>query len=445
MTAGRASARNRHWLLRGVRRIDPVPGEDRIGDVRILDGVLAGAAPPGAPPPRVVEAAGLAVAPAFVDPHVHFRDPGDGRSETTASGLAAAERGGYAAVLCMANTDPVNDAPAITERILRAAREADSPVRLHVVSAATRGLLGKDVVDLAAQKAAGASAVSDDGRPVEDDAVMEAVLLRAAELGLPVLSHCETPALHPGGVAHDGEPARRLGLAGIPAESEARMVRRDLALAERLGVPVHVCHVSTAAAVAAVRDAKARGVAVTAEAAPHHLALTDEDLLRTLPGGEADAHLKMNPPLRAREDRDAVIAALADGTIDCVATDHAPHPAGRKRGCGFAAAAFGVIGLENAFGVLHDRLVVPGRLTLRTLLERMSAGAARAALLPAPSLQDGAPAALVLLDLESRVPVEAAAFASLSRNCPFDGSTVRGRVAGLLAGDRLLRFDGGDL
>jgi dihydroorotase len=435
-----AAERSRHWLLRGARVVDPVAGEDRVRALRVLDGVLVSAAPEGAPPARVVEAAGLVAAPSFIDPHVHFREPGDGRSETTASGLAAAERGGYGAVFCMANTDPVNDTPAITEAILRAARASGSPVRLHVVAAATRGLLGREEADLAALKAAGASAVSDDGKPVVDDAVMGRVLVRAAELGLPVFSHCETPSLHPGGVAHDGEPARRLGLRGIPGESEARMVRRDVALAERLRVPVHVCHLSTAAAVAAVREAKGRGVPVTAEAAPHHLALSDEDLLRTLPGGDPDAHLKMNPPLRALADRDAVVAGLLDGTIDCVATDHAPHPEDRKRGCGFVAAAFGVIGLENAFATLHDRLVVPGRIPLATLLRRMSAGAAAVARLPAPGLADGSPAAVVLLDLEARVPLAGASFASLSRNCPFDGQALQGRVAGLLAGDRLLRF-----
>lgn len=438
MTAGDRGRRARHRLLRGARVVDPATGEDRVRDVRVVDGVLAAAAPEGIPAAETVEAAGLVVAPAFVDPHVHFREPGDGRSETTASGLAAAERGGYAAVFCMANTDPVNDAPEITGRILRAAGAAGSPVRLHVVSAATKGLLGREVADLAAQKAAGASAVSDDGKPVLDDAVMERVLVRAAELGLPVLSHCETPSLHPGGVAHDGEPARRLGLAGIPSESEARMVRRDIALAERLGAPVHLCHVSTGEGVRAVREAKERGVPVTAEAAPHHLALVDEDLLATLPGGRPDAHLKMNPPLRSRGDREAVVAGLLDGTLDCVATDHAPHPEDRKRGCGFEESAFGIIGLESAFAVLHDRLVATGRFPLKTLLERMSSGAARAALVPAPSLREGAPAALVLLDLEARVPLDAASFASLSRNCPFDGRTFRGRVAGLCIGDRLL-------
>ncbi len=437
MSPGSAQ-RSRHWLLRGARVLDPGTGEDGVRDLRIVDGILVAAAPEGVPAPRVVDAAGLVAAPSFVDPHVHFREPGDGRSETTASGLAAAAEGGYGAVFCMANTEPVNDGPAVTEAILRSARTADSPVRLHVVTAATRGLLGREAVDFAAQKAAGATAVSDDGRPVEDDAVMGEVLVRAAELGLPVFSHCETPALHPGGVAHDGEPARRLGLSGIPGESEARMVRRDIALAERFGVPVHICHLSTAVAVAAVRAAKDRGIAVTAEAAPHHLALTDEDLLRTLPGGVPDAHLKMNPPLRAAADRDAVVAGLADGTIDCVATDHAPHHEGRKRACGFVQAAFGVIGLENAFSVLHDRLVVPGRIPLVSLLARMSTGAAGVARIPAPTLAPGARAAVVLLDLHARRPTVAAEFASLSRNCPFDGTPLRGRVAGLLAGDRLL-------
>ncbi len=428
-----------HWVLRGARIVDPVSGEDRVRDLRVVEGAIRSEAPPGGPPARIVDATGLVLAPAFADPHVHFREPGDGRSETVASGLAAAERGGYADVFCMANTDPPNDRGAVTEGILRSARGSGSPVRLHVVAAATRGLRGTDLADLAEQRSAGAAAVSDDGMPVVDDAVMERILLRAADLGLPVFSHCETPSLHPGGVAHEGEAAGRLGLPGIPAESEARMVRRDIALAERLGVPVHVCHVSTAAAVRAVREAKGRGVPVTAEAAPHHLALFDGDLLRTLPDGSPDAHLKMYPPLRGREDREAVLAALADGTADCVATDHAPHPEGRKRGCGFARAAFGVIGLESAFAVLHDRLVSTGRIPLRTLLHRMSAGAARVARIPPPSLADGAPAAVVLLDLQSRVRLEAAGFASLARNCPFDGESLVGRVAGLLVGDRLVR------
>jgi len=433
----------RHLLLRGARVVDPAAGEDRVRDLRVLDGTIREEAPPGAPPPEVLDLAGKVVAPAFLDPHVHFREPGDGRSETVASGLAAAARGGYAAVFAMANTDPPNDRPGITEAMLRSARASGSPVRLCPVAAATVGLAGREVADLAAQKAAGALAVSDDGRPVEDDAVMEAVLARARDIDLPVFSHCETPSLHPGGAANAGEPARRLGLRGIPPESEARMVRRDLALAERLRTPVHLCHLSTAESVEAVRRAKGRGVPATAEAAPHHLLLLDEDLLRTLPGGEADPHLKMNPPLRAAADREAVVAGLLDGTLDCIATDHAPHPASSKRACGFAAAAFGVIGLENAFAVLHDRLVATGRMPLRVLLERMGAGAARVARVPAPSLAPGSPAAAVVLDLEARVPLRAETFASLSRNCPFDGEVLRGRVAGLLLGDRWLPGGGG--
>jgi len=423
-----------HWLFRGARVIDPAAGEDRVRDLRVLDGVVRADAPRGAPPPRVVEAAGRVLAPAFVDPHVHFRDPGDGRSETTASGLAAAARGGYAAVFCMANTDPPNDRPEITAALLRAARDSGSPVRLFPVAAATRGLAGREVADLESQRAAGAAAVSDDGKPVTDDAVMGEVLRRAAALGLPVLSHCESPSLHPGGVAHDGAPARRLGLAGMPSEGEARMVRRDLALAERLGVPVHLCHLSTEAAVRAVRDARGRGVAVTAEAAPHHLALGDEDLLRLLPDGRPDPHLKMNPPLRAAADREALIGALLDGTVDCVATDHAPHPPSRKRGCGFAEAAFGVIGLESAFAVLHDRLVVPGRVPLGVLLERMSSGGARVGRIPAPTLREGGRAEAVLLDIGARGTLDPEEFASLSRNCPFAGDALQGRVAGLLLG-----------
>jgi dihydroorotase len=422
--------------------VDPLPGVNEVRDLRILDGILVDEVPGDAPPPSILDGSGLVAAPAFVDPHVHFREPGDGRSETVATGLAAAERGGYQAVFAMANTNPVNDRPEITEAMLRSAEGTGSPVRLHVVAAATMGLKGSEISDLAAQKAAGASAVSDDGMPVVDDGMMAEVLRVSAELGLPVFSHCETPSLHPGGVAHDGEPARRLDLPVIPGESEARMVRRDIGLAARLGVPVHICHISTAASVEAVREARERGLPVTAEAAPHHLALSDEDLLRTLPDGGADAHLKMNPPLRALADRDAVVEALLDGTLDCVATDHAPHHGSRKRECGFVKAAFGVIGLENAFAVLHDRLVATGRMPLADLLERMGAGAARVARLPQPTLATGSPAAVVLLDLDAETPLDAARFASLSRNCPFDGETTRGGVAGLLLGDRLLSRDG---
>jgi dihydroorotase len=436
-----AGERAAHRLLRGVRVLDPGSGEDRVRDLRIVDGRVAGEeAPPGAPPPAVLEGAGLVAAPAFADPHVHFRDPGDGSAETTASGLAAALRGGYGDVFCMANTDPVNDRPGITEGILEAARACGSPVALHVVSAATRGLAGTEPAPLADQRRAGAAAASDDGRPVVDDRVMEAVLRRAADLGLPVFSHAETPALHPGGVAHDGCAARDLGLPGIPAASETGMVARDIALAERLGVPVHICHLSTAGAVAAVRAAKGRGVRVTAEAAPHHLVLADEALRRTLPGGLPDPHLKMNPPLRAEADRVAVIAGLADGTIDCVATDHAPHPAARKRGCSFAAAAFGIIGLENAFAVLHDRLVVPGLLPLPVLVERMTAGPRRVAGLPPAGLRPGEEASFVLLDPGAAAPVRGDRFASLARNCPFDGEVLRGRVAALVRGDLLWRI-----
>jgi dihydroorotase len=429
-------------VLRGGRVLDPVSGEDRVRDVCVVEGRIAAAVPePGkGPPAHVVECAGLVIAPAFTDPHVHFREPGDGRSESIASGLRAAERGGYGCVLAMANTEPPNDAATITSLMLASARASGSAVRLVPVSAATRGLAGREPVDLAEQRAAGAGAVSDDGKPVVEDAVMERVLLRAADLGLPVLSHCETPSLHPGGVAHDGAPARARGLKGIPAESEAAMVRRDVALAARLGVPVHICHLSTAAAVEAVRDGKARGVRVTAEAAPHHLVLTDEALLDAWDGEGADPHLKMNPPLRAREDREAVVAALLDGTVDCIATDHAPHHVGKKRGCGFEAAAFGIIGLENAFAALHDSLVVTGKVPLRTLLRRMGPDAARVAGVDGGGLSVGARAALVLLDTEARAQVVAAGFASLSRNCPFDGRVLVGRVAGSVLGDRLARF-----
>ncbi|MHC4923722.1 MAG: dihydroorotase, partial [Planctomycetota bacterium] len=377
--------RRNHLVLRGGRVMDPTTGEDAVRDVIVVDGVLVEAVGEEAGEPTVVDVSGRVVAPAFADPHVHFREPGDGKSETVASGLAAAERGGYADVLAMANTKPVNDDPEITRAMRASAAASGSPVRLHVVTAATIGLAGEVMADLAAQKEAGCIAVSDDGMPIVDDAMMEQVMRTSHGLEMPVLSHCETPHLHPGGVAHDGAPARELGLPIIPGESEANLVRRDIALAERTGLPVHLCHVSTAASVEAVAEARSRGVPVTGEAAPHHLVLSDENLRTPAPDGTPDAHLKMNPPLRDPADRDAVVQALRDGVLDCIATDHAPHDASKKRGAGFVDAAFGVIGLENAFVALYHHLVRPGHLDLMTLLQRMGPGAAAAGGMPVGS------------------------------------------------------------
>lgn len=414
-------------VIRGARVLDPGEGIDATLDVRIDNGVIAAIAESvDANEHRVIDAAGLVLAPAFVDPHVHLRTPGREDEETIASGTSAAAAGGYCAIFAMPNTDPVLDsAAALGALIETAGREAEVPVGF--LAAITRGQGGKELTEMAELADAGAAAFSDDGVPVVSAGLMRRALQYASITGRPLALHCEEPSLSHGGHVHEGAVAAELGFAGYPSVAESVMVERDLALAAYEEQRIHLLHLSAAESVAALRRARDAGVQATAEVTPHHLVLTDE-AVRSL-----DANVKMNPPVRAERDRLALLDALRDGTVEAIATDHAPH-ARHEKEVPFEAAPFGVTGLETAFAVLYTRLVQPGLLPLATLLERMSAGPARVFGVARPRVAVGAKADLVLLDLGCEWQVREESFRSRSRNSWLLGETLTGAVALTVAG-----------
>lgn len=417
-------------LLRGARLFDPAQRLDRPGDVLVRNGRIerVGEALPDEPGVEVVDLAGMLLTPGLFDPHVHLREPGQEEKETIESGTAAAAAGGFVAVCAMPNTTPVIDSPDLVRLVIERAAAA-GPVRVHPIAAATVGSRGETPTDAAALVAAGAVAISDDGRPIPDGALTE-VLLRAQAAGVPVADHCEVPARSAGGAIYAGPLARRLGVGGIPSEAESDAVARDLDVLARTGGRLHVCHVSTAGSIELIRRAKADGLAVTAEATPHHLVLTVDAVEST----GADA--KMNPPLASAADREALRAGLADGTIDCVATDHAPHTAAEKRR-GLEDAPFGILGLETAFAVLYTDLVLAGAIDLDTLVRRMSSDAARVMGIEPPSIRAGARADLAAFDTESDWSVDPERFHSRSRNTPFAGRRLRGRPVYTMADGRV--------
>ncbi|MBI1958017.1 MAG: dihydroorotase [Candidatus Rokubacteria bacterium] len=407
-------------LIRQGRVVDPASGIDGVQDVLVVDGRI-GKVGPGLRAPQgtqVIDAAGKVVCPGFIDIHVHLREPGFEYKETVASGTRAAAAGGFTAVACMANTVPVNDNRAVTDYILAKAR-VEGVVRVYAIGAVTRGLRGEHLSEMAEQAEAGCVAFSDDGRCVMNAALYRRAMEYALPFGTPLISHAEDCHLAHGGVMHEGFVSTDLGLTGQPAAAEDVMVARDIVLAELTGAHVHIAHLSTAGAARLVRDGKARGVRVTAEVTPHHLLLTDEAVR------DYDPNTKMQPPLRSTRDVEAVLEGLLDGTIDCVATDHAPHALSEKEG-EFAEAASGVVGLETAVPLLLDRLVRPGRLDLSTFVARMSSGPARVLGLPGGSLAPGAAADITILDLERPFTVDPDAFHSRSRNTPFRGVTGTG-------------------
>jgi dihydroorotase len=417
-------------LLRGGTVVDAA-GRRR-ADVLVRAGLVERVeATIDAPDARVEEVEGLVVAPGFVDIHVHLRDPGAPDSEDLASGLEAAARGGVHHLFCMANTDPVNDVPERTADLVARARTL-SPLALHPVSAVTRGLAGRTLVDFEAMRNAGAGAFSNDGMPIEDERTLAAALERARDVGRPIFVHAEDRRLAAGG-AVDARAAARLGASGIPVEAEDVATARDVAVAMHVGAALHVCHVSTAGAVEIVRRARREGARVTAEATPHHLLLSFEDA----PPGDTD--FKMNPPLRAPADVAAIAAGLLDGTIGVIATDHAPHAPARKA-APMDAAPFGAIGLETSFAVAHTALCVARGMSLERLLALMVDGPAGVAGIPAPAVAPGRRAELNLLDLSAEWTVDPARFASRSRNCPFKGRRLLGRVVGVVSGRRYRRF-----
>ena len=415
-------------VVRGARVVDPSAGRDEIADVLLQDGVVRAVGrglgtPEGA---TVLDAAGLVAAPGFVDLHVHLREPGREDVETIATGARAAAAGGFTAVCAMPNTDPVTDNQAAVGFILGQARRAGF-ARVYPIGAVSVGQKGEQLAEFGELVAAGAVAVSDDGRPVATAHLMRTALEYARTFAIPVIDHCEDHSLSHGGAMHEGLTSTRLGLKGIPRSAEDVIVARDIALAELTGGHVHFAHVSTAGAVRMIREAKARGLRVTAEVTPHHFTLTDA----ACEGYETNA--KMNPPLREATDVAALRAGLADGTIDCIATDHAPHHYDAKE-AEFDNAPFGVVGLETALGLAITELVESGILTLPRLVERLASGPASLAHLPGGTLRPGQPADVVVFDPAAAWTVDPARFFSKSRNTPFGGRRLHGLVRWTLVG-----------
>ena len=423
---------DRTILLRGGRVIDPAGDVDDTLDVLVADGVIArvGAgldAPEGA---DIRDVGGLVVAPGLVDVHVHLREPGFEHKETIASGAWAAAVGGFTAICAMPNTDPPIDDPAAVGYVVAQGRRAGA-ARVHPVGAVSIGMKGERLALVGEMVDAGAVGISDDGLPVHDSGLMRLALEYASTFGIPVADHCEDRTLSRGGSMHEGIVSTRLGITGIPSAAENVMIARDLFLAELTGGRIHIQHVSTRNGVEMIRAAKARGVAVTAEATPHHFSLTHE----AIAGYRTEA--KVNPPLRTAEDRDAVREGVKDGTLDCIATDHAPHHYDEKEQA-FEDAPFGLVGLETALGLGITELVDEGVIDLPTLITRMSTAPARAFNLPGGTLAEGATADVVVFDPEEAWEVDPAAFVSRSRNTPFAGRKLRGRVRSTLIGGRLV-------
>src|SRR5436189_3169393 len=423
-------------LVKGGRVVDPANGRDGEFDVLIEDGRVArvGKSLPVDGAETLEVKPGWIVAPGLIDIHVHLREPGQEHKETIATGAASAVAGGFTAVACMPNTDPINDHPGITELILRRAAAAGL-ARVYPIGAVSIGSKGEQMAELAAQKAAGCVAFTDDGRPVASALLMRRALEYAGMLGVPIVDHCEDPSLKGDGVAHEGFYAARLGLRGIPGVAESIMVERDIALAELTGGLYHVCHMSARQSIRAVRDAKARGVSnVTCEVAPHHFVLTDESLETPI---RYDTNVKMNPPLRDAADRDAMLEGIADGTVDVIATDHAPHHVDEKL-VEFDRAPFGIVGLEPCVPLVFDRLVHAGRIGVRRAIELLSTNPARVFHLPGGTLAEGGVADVTILDPEARVTIRAAAFRSKSKNTPFDGWELKGDVVATIVGRRIV-------
>ena len=439
------SSEPRPIIIRGGRIVDPSQGIDRVSDLLIEDGKVAetgvNISREGA---QVTDADGLVVCPGFIDVHCHLREPGFEYKETIASGTRAAARGGFTTVCAMPNTDPVTDSRSVVDFVLaRAAR--DGVVRVLPIGAVTKGSRGEELAELGELAEAGAIGFSDDGLPVADANLMRQALGYARALGLPIINHCEVHELAGGAPMHEGWVSNRLGVKGAPASAESVMVARDISLAELTGGRLHLAHVSTAEAVELVRLAKQRGVDVTCEVTPHHLTLTDETLLGSVDAGKKfdplspfayDTRAKVNPPLRARTDMEAMVEALVDGTIDMIATDHAPHGSVDKLTT-LDEAAFGISVLETALGSLMS-LVHGGALTLPTLIERLTAAPARFLGADLGTLKPGSPADVTIFDPDAEWTVDASRFASKGRNTPLDGTKLRGRVTATLAGGRVV-------
>jgi dihydroorotase len=425
-------------LLKGGRVVDPVAGIDGAFDI-LIDGeriaqvgrdLPASLADGG----EIVDIPpGLVICPGFIDMHVHLREPGQEHKETVATGVASAVAGGFTAVACMPNTNPVNDNAGVTQLILQKAAAANL-ARVYPIGAVSRGQQGEQLADIAELKAAGCVAVTDDGHPVATAILARRALEYTSMFGIPLIEHCEDPTLKGEGCAHEGPRAAELGLKGIPGAAESIMAARDILLAEMTGGHVHIAHMSAWTTLEAVRQGKSRGVKVTCEVTPHHFTLTDDQLASPVP---YDTNTKMNPPLREARDRDAMLAGLKDGSIDVIATDHAPHHYDEKN-VEFDRAPFGIVGLETAIPLALDRLVHSGLIGYGRLVELMSANPARVLSLPGGTLAAGNAADITILAPELQVTIDRAKLRSRSRNTPFHGWTLRGGVAATIVGGRFV-------
>ena len=422
-------------LLKGGRVVDPANGIDGRRDVLIDDDRIArvGADLPVDGATVVVIPDGLVICPGFIDMHVHLREPGHEHKETIATGTAAAVAGGFTAVACMPNTNPVNDDANVTAYILAKAAEADL-AHVYPIGAVSRSSKGELLADIGDLRKAGCVAITDDGHPVATAILLRRALEYAEMFGMPVIEHCEDPSLKGDGVAHEGFYAASLGLRGMPGACEALGVERGVLLSELTGSAFHVAHMSARASLRAVRKGKEAGIRVTCEVAPHHFTLTDEALATPV---AYDTNTKMNPPLREGADRDAMLEGIADGTVDVIATDHAPHHYDEKK-VEFDLAPFGIVGLETAVSLALDRLVHAGRVRLPRLVELMSTNPARILNVTGGTLSEGAPADITILAPDLEVRVEAAKLRSRSKNTPFDGWELRGGVAATIVGGRPL-------
>jgi dihydroorotase len=423
-------------ILRNGRVVDPANGRDEIADVLVQDGLIAAV---GADLDRSgaeqFDATGLIVAPGFIDMHVHLREPGFEHAETIESGARAAAAGGFTSICCMPNTKPVNDSATVTSYIVERARQA-AVVNVYPVGAITKGSEGEELAAIGSMKAAGVVAISDDGRPVMNARVMRRAMETARALDLPIINHCEDLNLSAGGDMHEGVQSTRLGLRGIPAASEDVMVARDILLAELTGARYHVAHLSTRHSVAMVAYAKGRGLNVTCEVTPHHFALSDNDMQ------PYDANYKMKPPLRGCEHVEAALAGIESGTVDALATDHAPHP-GSEKMQEFEKCPFGILGLETAISLTLEKLVDPGRISLRRMVELYTTGPARILRLDRGTLSPGAPADITIIDEKLHWTYDVNRSLSRSRNSPFDGVSFRGGpVAAIVNGTFVWKRDG---
>jgi len=422
-------------LIHGGRVIDPSQELDAALDLLIEDGRVV-KLDGGIKKPKdcaAFDATGLVVSPGLIDIHVHLREPGQEYKETVRTGTMAAAAGGFTAVACMANTEPVNDSRSVTEHILLEAGR-HGYARVYPIGAVSKGLKGEELAEIGDMVRAGVRAISDDGKPVMNAELMRRALLYAQHFDVPVIQHAEDLTLTGNGVMHEGEWSTRLGLPGIPGASEDVMVARDLILAEDTAGRYHVAHLSTARSLAMVRRAKAEGFRVTCEVSPHHLILTDEEVAKS----HFSTNTKMKPPLRSARDRDALLAGLADGSVDCIASDHAPHHADEKD-VQFSLAPFGIVGLETTLSLCLDRLVRPGVLTLPRLVHLLSTGPARVLGVEGGTLKAGSVADVTVFHPDAEVTLRAAAFRSKGRNTPFDGWKLHGHpVATFLAGRRIV-------